>query len=345
MLTIGFSAHDLAVMRFAFSPMQEIVASVRVLKDPAAHALHLPWVNRVAPRVAAAAGAFDLLFALVPVPSWYIPDFVTPPPTTPVPDLETELANLRRTSGERVRTDLERLETLLDSVPPGTLTSSALAREETGNAELGAFRRDPAAGLARLADQVRDYWELVVSQYWPRLRSLLAADVVHRARSLANGGTVSLFADLAPSVSWRDNLLSVAHPRFTGHRQLDGEGLLLVPSAFVWPTVFSSTLPPWQPTLTYPVRGVATLWEKRTAATVPALAHVLGRSRTRLLLELEVPASTTELAYRTGLSPGAVSQHLSRLRSAGLVNAARSGRLVLYFRTDASEILLTGVPT
>lgn len=120
---------------------------------------------------------------------------------------------------------------------------------------------------------------------------------------------------------------------------------MLIPSAFGWPTVFSSTLPPWQPTLTYPARGVATLWEKRTAATVPALERVLGRSRTRLLLELELPASTTELSYRTGLSPGAVSQHLSRLRSAGLVNAARSGRLVLYFRTDASEILLTGVPT
>ncbi|KAB1927331.1 ArsR family transcriptional regulator, partial [Micromonospora sp. ALFpr18c] len=114
MLTIGFSAYDLAVMRFAFSPMQEIVASVRVLKDPAAHALHVPWVKQVAPRVAAAAGAFDLLFALVPVPSWYIPDFVTPPPTTPVPDLQTELADLRRTAPQQVRTDLDRLTTLRD---------------------------------------------------------------------------------------------------------------------------------------------------------------------------------------------------------------------------------------
>ncbi|MEH0981007.1 DUF5937 family protein [Micromonospora sp. CPCC 205556] len=342
MLTIGFSAYDLAVMRFAFSPMQEIVASVRVLKDPAAHALHVPWVNRVAPRVAAAAGAFDLLFALVPVPSWYIPDFVTPPPTTPVPDLETELADLRRTAPERVRADLDRLATLRDPARP----SAPVARDvqvRTDNAELRALRADPKAGLGRLAAQMSDYWELAVSEHWPRLRSLLEGDVVHRARRLADGGPAALFADLAPSVSWRDDRLSIAHPRFVGHRQLDGEGLLLVPSAFVWPTVFSSTLPPWQPTLTYPARGVATLWERRATAAAPALERVIGRSRTRLLLELEAPASTTELAFRTGLTPGAVSQHLGLLRSAGLVGAARSGRLVLYFRTEASAVLLTGV--
>ncbi|WFE51241.1 DUF5937 family protein [Micromonospora sp. WMMD1155] len=343
MLTIGFSAYDLAVMRFAFSPMQEIVASVRVLKDPAAHALHVPWVKQVAPRVAAAAGAFDLLFALVPVPSWYIPDFVTPPPTTPVPDLQTELADLRRIEPQRVRTDLDRLATLRDPARQSATSGWNETKARTDDAELHAMWTDPSAGLDRLARQMNDYWSLAVSEYWPRLRSLLEADVVHRARRLADGGPTSLFADLAPSVSWQDDQLTIAHPRFVGHRQLDGEGLLLVPSAFVWPTVFSSTMPPWQPTLTYPARGVATLWEQRTTAAAPALERVIGRSRTRLLLELDAPASTTELAYRTGLTPGAVSQHLGLLRSAGLVGASRSGRLVLYFRTDASDMLLTEV--
>ncbi|MEH0933630.1 ArsR/SmtB family transcription factor [Micromonospora psammae] len=80
-------------------------------------------------------------------------------------------------------------------------------------------------------------------------------------------------------------------------------------------------------------------------AAPPSFAAARRRSAPtpRLLLELEAPASTTELAFRTGLTPGAVSQHLGLLRSAGLVGAARSGRLVLYFRTEASAILLTEV--
>lgn len=67
---------------------------------------------------------------------------------------------------------------------------------------------------------------------------------------------------------------------------------------------------------------------------------MLGRSRTRLLTELDTPASTTELAHRTGLSPAGVSQYLTALRDAGLVSAHRAGRSVLYARTAAAETLL-----
>ncbi|MFH9355044.1 hypothetical protein [Kitasatospora sp. NPDC017646] len=35
-----------------------------------------------------------------------------------------------------------------------------------------------------------------------------------------------------------------------------------------------------------------------------------------------------------------MTQHLSALRAAGLVDAHRSGRYVLYVRTEAAEVLL-----
>ncbi|MEU7073707.1 metalloregulator ArsR/SmtB family transcription factor [Streptomyces narbonensis] len=41
-------------------------------------------------------------------------------------------------------------------------------------------------------------------------------------------------------------------------------------------------------------------------------------------------ATTTGLARQTGLSPGAVSQHLAVLRDAGLVTGHRYGREVYY---------------
>jgi DNA-binding transcriptional ArsR family regulator len=104
--------------------------------------------------------------------------------------------------------------------------------------------------------------------------------------------------------------------------------------------VFAKLDDPWQPVLRYPPRGVARLWE-RDGSTVPeALSAVLGRSRAALLTELDTPASTTDLARRTGLSAGGVSQHLTALREAGLVSAHRTGRYVLYARTGVAEALL-----
>ncbi|MEV6774665.1 ArsR/SmtB family transcription factor [Streptomyces syringium] len=68
---------------------------------------------------------------------------------------------------------------------------------------------------------------------------------------------------------------------------------------------------------------------------------MVGRSRAALLAELTAPASTTDLARRTGLTPGGVSRHLTALRTAGLVSAHRVGRRVLYARTRAGETLVT----
>ncbi|WSG48131.1 helix-turn-helix domain-containing protein [Dactylosporangium sp. NBC_01737] len=59
-----------------------------------------------------------------------------------------------------------------------------------------------------------------------------------------------------------------------------------------------------------------------------------------MLAELGTPASTTDLAQRTGLSAPGVSQHLTTLRDAGLVSAHRAGRRVLYARTSAAEAVL-----
>src|SRR4029453_846483 len=92
------------------------------------------------------------------------------------------------------------------------------------------------------------------------------------------------------------------------------------------------------PQLAYPARGVATLWEQRRTAP-DALGAVLGRGRTRLLAELGAPASTSDLARRTGMTAGGVSQHLTALRAAGLVAPRRQGRSVLNVRTALAEAL------
>lgn len=148
-----------------------------------------------------------------------------------------------------------------------------------------------------------------------------------------------LLNDLHRQVRWEGDTLVVAQRHCLAPDVADGPGLVLVPSVFVWPSVLSVSAGD-APQLAYPASGLGTLWERPN--DVPdALAAVLGRGRARLLTELVGEASTTELARRSGMSPGGVSQHLTALRAAGLVVTHRRGRSLLSARTDLAEALLS----
>ncbi|WKX70613.1 helix-turn-helix transcriptional regulator [Streptomyces sp. XD-27] len=318
-LEIEFSAEDVARTRFAVSPLWEVVASVRVLKGADPQGMHRRWAEQVRPLLAAAKLDLTPLSRLIPVPTTGIPGFLVPPPTTPQPSLEVELAALRATPPDLLRT-----------------------KTPEARAGVDALREDPERGLARLAELIAAYWEVALAPYWPRLLTLYEGDILHRARRIAEGGARHLFHDLDPQVTWDSGTLQLTDRRCNrGVRRLTGQGLLLCPSAFVWPRIFSTLgSPDAQPTLRYPPRGVGTLWEQRPQPCSSALARVLGRTRAILLAELAAPATTTDLARRLALSPGGVSQHLTALRAAGLVNAHRTGRVVLYARTGVGEALV-----
>jgi DNA-binding transcriptional ArsR family regulator len=98
------------------------------------------------------------------------------------------------------------------------------------------------------------------------------------------------------------------------------------------------SIEPWQPTVIYPARGVALLWESNEEA--PELAGLIGATRARILTALAAPQSTSELAAQLGLTPGGVSQHLSALARGRLVVRRREGRVVLYARTELGDWLV-----
>jgi hypothetical protein len=334
MLTLNFSAQDLARTRFAFSPLQEVATSIQSLKDPGSHALHSGWARDARQRLAAADARYELLNALVPIPAVYIPDFLTPIPEAEYGDIETELAVLQATDAEAVRLDLDRI--------PRRIPGRTGSRFPDPVQDL---YRDPAGGLARLADEIRTFWALAIQPHWSRIKRLLEGEILHRAQMMARGGAAELFQNLHPQVSWQGGTLRVAHAHYHRDRALDGGlGLVLLPSVFVWPGVFSQSRPPHQPGLVYPARGIATLWERGQARTPEALANVLGHTRAHLLMELASPASTTELAARMDMPAPTVSHHLTALRAAGLAASHRSGRVVLYLRTRTAEALVQGDP-
>ncbi|MEU0548243.1 helix-turn-helix domain-containing protein [Micromonospora sp. NPDC005979] len=323
MLVLKFSAQDVARTRLAISPLWEVVTSVQTLKEPRRHAPHLRWVERSQQQLRQQRVSMELLSALVPVPSYYIPDFLTPVPATAAPTIEDELAVLVATTPEEVRADLHRMNRPLAP-------------------ELGAMYSDPVGGLNQLANEIRSYWERVLAAYWPRMQRLLDGEILYRARTMVQDGAAGLFADLHPQISWQDDTLTVAHPWYEATRQLtNGRGLVLVPSVFAWPGVFSQTNPPGQPGLVYPARGVGAVWQVGLGPVPKGLARVLGNSRALLLSELGMPASTTELASHLKMSAANVSHHLTTLREAGLVRAFRTGHSVLYVRTAVADELLT----
>lgn len=346
MLEITFTVEDLARTRLAISPLWELVASVRLLKAPRAWGFHRQWAAAVKHRLDRADVDIGLLFDLIDPGGWYLPDFLSPAPQSVVPDLTAELSALRRVSADQVRSDLGVL-AYARTHPVGSLAEAAVpqslptnAADSLPSAAVAELFADPEAGIDRLAGQVQTYWQLAIDPYWGRVRALLEDDLLHRGRRLGQAGHGALFDDLDSSVRWRGGSLFIKHRGFGGIRHLAGEGLLMVPSAFVWPRVYSSTIPPWQPTLTYPARGIATLWNESPTSPPDGLARVLGKSRAEILAQLDAPRSTTELAARTGLTAGGMSQHLSALRAGGLVSPHRVGRSMLYARTSAAESLL-----
>jgi DNA-binding transcriptional ArsR family regulator len=109
----------------------------------------------------------------------------------------------------------------------------------------------------------------------------------------------------------------------------------------MWPHVAAVVDEPWQPTIIYPARGVAELWQA-TAQPSEALARLLGRTRARVLTLLEHPMSTLAVAARLELSPAGASRHLIALRDAGLIAGGRRGHEVRYARTELGAALLRG---
>ncbi|WP_109507881.1 DUF5937 family protein [Nocardioides speluncae] len=318
MITVRLSPADLADVRFAISPVWEAVAGLRALRDPGIHAVHLPWVRQHRSEVLGSA-EFPLLNDLGIRPARQLPGFLAPAPTSPVADLDSELAVVAASPAEVVRAEIA----AVFGPTPSPLTAE--------------LYRAPRRGLRRLTDELRAYWQLTIEPHWDRMRGLLEGDVAFRARDLADRGPRAMFGGLDPAISWADDQLHLDIPRIEDEVALGGRGLVLVPTLFGWPRVFVKTNEPWAPLVRYPARAVGALWE--TAPPASDLAPALGATRARLLTELGTPATTSDLARRTGLAPGGVSEHLRRLTASGLVARHRTGRTVVYARTARGEAL------
>jgi DNA-binding transcriptional ArsR family regulator len=324
MIEIVLAHTDLARVRFAHSPVEELVASLRVLQDPARQQMYGRWMSAVQGRLRGL--RLELLTALAPT-GRYLPAFLLPPPTGPWPVLADQLAAVAATPPGAVRAELDKVR------EGGPLPTALLPLYE-----------DPVTHLPGVVQELERYWRAALQPVWERLRALSMADLAYRMEQFAGGGLARVLDGLHPDIGFERDLLQIRKPHHCHHHiDLAGTGIVLVPCVFTWPTLSVDCCGVDQPVLVYPPRGVAELWREPPAGQADPLAALIGRTRATLLAMVELPRTTTQLAEQLGLSPASVSQHLKVLKDTALVTARRRGRMVLYQRTAAATALLAAI--
>ncbi len=358
LLVLEMDVADLAATRFAISPLCETLKAVQLLARPDPPPVNRPWVRWARGQLDRRPLRLPRLWPLVitGLPHW--PEFLVPAPAGQSPGFDDELARLCATPAEPVRASLRRV--FGDGRWPDSATD--------------LFER-PQASFAEIAVELAVCHDRLITPHWERIQSVLDADVAYHAGLLAGGGARSLFGDLHPDLRWTAGKLFLADSdpdsgsgsgagagsgSGTGSGsgevqvELGPDGVVLMPSVFIWPEWSVKRATSTQTTLMYPARGAATVWEADLSAaglevswpgpdagmSEEATEALLGAPRARLLGALRSPATTSALARRFGVTPSAVSQHLTVLHRSGLIGRQRRGRTVLYQTSPLGLALL-----
>jgi DNA-binding transcriptional ArsR family regulator len=313
----------LARSRFVVSPLTETVAALTILSSPQAPAT--PWQRAF---YAQHHEAYADMLAEEPArrplverlwrprrgsaPGW-IADVICLPPIGPEAGFEDELAQLRAWDSGRIGAELT------------SLTGEALPAE-LKCADLRAV----------VSDILRWTWTATVASDWPRRRRVLEADIVSRTSRLATEGWAGVLNTLGSRQRWVGG----------GQLQINGYDL---PTRDLTAAKELSFVPvhsgghwvawdlPDRFAVVYPVAGALADIEGRAP---DGLSRLVGPNRARVLVLLDQPRSTTQLAALTGLPLGAVGNHLRVLLGSGTVLRRRAGREVLYWRTSLGDELV-----
>jgi hypothetical protein len=233
MIEIVLAHSDLARVRFAHSPVEELVASLRVLQDPRRQLMYGRWLSAVRPRLGGL--RLELLAALAPT-GRYLPDFLFPPPTEPwgvlAEELDAVAASPRPwcapTSTRSARSGgSRRCCGRCTTTRPPTCRPSSKSCGGTGRPRWSRSGR----GCGRCAPPTS-----------PTAWS-----------SSPTAASPWCWPTCTPDVSFTGDLLQVDKPHHCSHRlDLAGTGIVLLPCAFAWPTLSVDCSGVDQPALIYP---------------------------------------------------------------------------------------------
>src|SRR5579859_6942081 len=311
MIELRMTFTDFTQLRFAYSPLSEAIYSLRMLHAGQVHLPYRRWAQTARERLRHL--DTTLLRAIAPADGAIL---------SPPVDL---------TATNTVQRQLQ----LLARWPPG-LMRAELESIWHGRPMPEAARQviaDGPPGNRRVARALGVYWDTVLAPDWDQMRAVLDADIAYRAQQATLGGIAAMLKDVHPGLQLHESTIRLHK---NGHRQydLDGKGVLLIPSVFADSHLLFDPGSRSLPTIDYAPRSLGTVWDSSSppAAQDPVTA-LIGASRTAILRNAELPRTTTELARELGLSGASISVHLSILKGSGMVTSWRSGRRVLYQRT------------
>lgn len=315
------SADTLAASRFVISPLAETTASLITLqRGTAAHPGDRSWLDahRPAYREFLAGDPVTALAVRAALGQRWIADFLAPAPF-----------------GEGEQPFSEELASIRDSHPGHVLADLEIS---LGRQVPVLLRRSDLA--PRLADLLQWVWTYCVLPYWPKRRRIIEADILARSAQLGYGGWTAALDGLGPGIHWLGNGRLQINAHSYPPQDISGAQLMFVP--ITTGRGWVSWDEPHRYALTYPCAGVLA---QAPQAPVPApLTALLGPGRARILILLDTPKSTTQLAALTGLGLGSVGRHLKILLDARLVQRRRVGRSVLYSRTHPGDTLVNAQP-
>jgi DNA-binding transcriptional ArsR family regulator len=310
MLRLCFTAEDLLRVTVAAepAPLIDLVLAVAMLRrdDP----LFAGWRRRTLPR------EVGPLLDLVPATARG-PLFLDPP----CADLDDALNQLQSTSKTLVRAELQRVH--------------AAGRPSPWVRLLADGDRDTCHALVRA---LRTGHGHLVKCSWEKVSSAFHAEQAWRGQLLATQGIRATLEGLFPRARWRGTTLEIDRPGNVEF-QLDGRGLILLPSAFWTGPPLAGPYPEGN-VLVYP--ALTPLPLIATPDLGAPLVDLLGRGRAAILEQLVQSRTTTNLARELGMAKSTISEHAKTLRNSHLITTRRDGKAVWHTCTQLGLNLLRG---
>jgi DNA-binding transcriptional ArsR family regulator len=325
-VSIQLTPADLDRLRFGYSPLLEMTSSLKALYSPPHAAYFRAWVQETLCSVHRE--EFTYLRALHN-PRGYSADFITPSPADGINTLDAELVRLRNQPAALIRANVE-----------------TMIRYYGSSSVLEHFMRAPHEALECLIEDILRYWQIAFEPRWSQIRSVLENDMLYHARQMALNGTEHMLNSLSNALEYGGQRIEITKERAAQNGEkvdftLNGEGLYLTPALFHLPDSLSWQITPeWEPMLIYSARGAGGWYTPQMPDPIEDLELALGATRAQVLLALRDPEHTVGLARMLHLTESAVSQHLKRLTSAGLVDSRRSGHHVYYRLSERGSSLI-----
>ncbi|MFI6316512.1 ArsR/SmtB family transcription factor [Nonomuraea sp. NPDC050556] len=337
---IELPSSTLARVRFRWSMLSEIPASLKVSHRPGRPPWIAKWWHDVSPHLPPA--PLRLLRELAPTqPGSTSPDFFYGAPSRHRPAAGASLAEelhamVSATDAQQVHDELRHA-----AVGDPEAGIPAVPRPLS----LALLERDADVYLRTVADAMDLYWRVAIQPYWGALRSGLERELDVRGRQLACHGVAATLASLSPRIRLHERddrsqlVVNGVRCRTVRRHRTATHGLDVTASAFLYDTPITGPDISGTEDCYYPAGQLGAIWQPARTAAGFGLADLLGAVRAALLADLRAAATTAELAVRHGLARSTVSYHLTVLHQNGLVVRRRDGRHVLYQRTAAGDAL------